>query len=153
VPAGDAIPSARDESFPSPGELTAGEDDFFPVAKGPAENEDPLLSGEIETGAGKPAEGAVDELAEPGGEADTPGAEEAEREEPATARAGADEELTADGRRSGGGGVTEDEAGRTITDGSGRDTGAVVTTAVPRTARRGPINRAARLNTLRVAVS
>jgi hypothetical protein len=144
----------------------AGEDKLFPAAKGlfPV-NEDPLFSGETETGAGKPdADPPAGELAGPGpgGDADTPGEEAAEREEPATARAGeppadcepaGDGELTGDGRRSGGGGVTEDEAGSTITDGSGRDTGPELTTAVPRTARRGPINRAARLNTLRVAVS
>ncbi|GAA3914635.1 hypothetical protein GCM10022629_19760 [Amorphoplanes auranticolor] len=145
-------------------------DTLFPLAKGLfPENEDPVFSGETETGAGKPEAAAPDmaELAElgPGGEADTPG------DEPETARAGADGEppaareltedrdpaedgeLTGDGRRSGGGGVTEDEAGSTITDGSGRVTGPEPTTAVPRAARRGPINRAARLNTLRVAVS
>ena len=69
----------------------------------------------------------------------------------------ADGELTTAGRRPGGGGVTEAEAGSRIAEPSDRlaraGVGAGVTTAVPRTARRGPINRAARLKTLLVAVS
>jgi hypothetical protein len=87
------------------------------------------------------------------GNEDEEAAEETDRGEPAPARPGADGELTAAGRRSGGGGVTDDEAGSKITDCSGRGATAGDTTAVPRTARRGPINRAARVNTLRVAVS
>lgn len=45
-------------------------------------------------------------------------------------------------------------AGAGVTEGMERGAAAAeLTTAVPRTARRGPISRAARLNTLRVAVS
>jgi hypothetical protein len=40
-----------------------------------------------------------------------------------------------------------------VTIGGEVTAGAEVTTAVPRAARRGPISRAARVNTLRVAVS
>jgi hypothetical protein len=61
-----------------------------------------------------------------------------------------DEEETTAGRNPAGGGVTVDDlAGAAAGDGAVAE----VTAAVPRTARFGPINRAARLKTLRVAVS
>jgi hypothetical protein len=60
-----------------------------------------------------------------------------------------DEDVTTAGRSPAGGGVTVDLAGAAAGDGPVAE----VTAAVPRTARFGPINRAARLKTLRVAVS
>jgi hypothetical protein len=55
-------------------------------------------------------------------------------------------DATTVGRKPAGGGTTDD-------DPAGRGPGGEVTAAVPRTARFGPIKRAARLKTLRVAVS
>jgi hypothetical protein len=127
-------------------EEEAGQDEPAEPASGP--DEEAADDAERDAEAAVPEVEAADEP-EGGEEAE----EEADRDEPAAVRAGVDGELTADGRRSGGGGVTDDEAGSRITDGSGRDAAGADTTAVPRTARRGPINRAARLNTLRVAVS
>jgi hypothetical protein len=114
-------------------------------SNGPAEED-----GQADTPAEE--DGDTDTPAEEDGETDTPAEEDGDTDTPAeedgvtNGPAEEDGETDSpDGRSPAGGGVTEGV--------ERRPAAAELTTAVPRTARRGPISRAARLNTLRVAVS